>query len=36
MFLLFLTEQHALREAIERDNQIREMFADLDTNNDSL
>ncbi len=29
-------EQRAVREALARDNQIREMFADLDTNNDSL
>ncbi|CAF2752166.1 unnamed protein product [Rotaria sp. Silwood2] len=29
-------EQRAVREAIARDNQMREMFADLDTNNDSL
>ncbi|CAF3133827.1 unnamed protein product [Rotaria socialis] len=29
-------EQRAIREAIAHDNQMREMFADIDTNNDSL
>ncbi|CAF4795923.1 unnamed protein product [Rotaria sp. Silwood1] len=29
-------EQRAIREAIARDNQMHEMFVDLDTNNDSL
>ncbi len=29
-------EQRVIREAIARDNQMRDMFADLDTNNDSL
>ena len=29
-------EQRAIRDALARDNQIREMFADLDTNGDSL
>ncbi|CAF0992039.1 unnamed protein product [Adineta ricciae] len=29
-------EQRAVREAIAHDNQMREMFAELDTNNDSL
>lgn len=32
----FFLGQRAAREAIERDRQIREMFADLDTNGDSL
>lgn len=31
-----LLEQRAVREAIVRDQQIREMFTDLDTNGDSL
>jgi hypothetical protein len=37
IFLYFIEflEQRAVREAIARDNQIREMFADLDTNGDS-
>jgi hypothetical protein len=34
--LCFRLEQRAVREAIARDNQIREIFADLDTNGDSL
>ncbi len=34
--LHFYLEQRAIREAIARDNQMRDMFADLDTNNDSL
>jgi hypothetical protein len=29
-------EQRVIREAIARDNQMHEIFADLDTNNDSL
>lgn len=28
-------EQRAVREALARDDQMREMFADLDANNDS-
>ena len=35
IFFSFL-EQRAAREAIEHDRQIREMFAELDTNGDSL
>jgi hypothetical protein len=35
IYVQFL-EQRAIREAIARDNQIREMFVDLDTNGDSL
>jgi hypothetical protein len=33
---IFVIEQRAIREAIARENQMHEMFADLDTNNDSL
>ena len=32
----FHLEQRAVREAIAHDKQMREMFAELDTNNDSL
>jgi hypothetical protein len=36
IFLYFYVEKRAVLEVIARDNQIREMFADLDTNGDSL
>lgn len=32
---IFLLEQRAAREAILRDKQMHDMFADLDTNSDS-